>query len=113
MKSLNKLKELHEKTTEGEWLLRTASDLKTAVHCKGYGFVSFPNTDNNVNDMKFIAEAHKYLPRLIEALNECRSQRNLYLDQIYGNGFLVEKSASHDDKELEQILAGTDGNSTT
>lgn len=100
MKSLNKLKELHAKTTQGEW--KATLDFPTdSVCCDGAVIAtSIYKTSNS----EFIVEAHKMVPLLIEALNECRSQRNLYLDQIFGNGFLVEKSASHDDKELEQIL---------
>ena len=116
-KALSDLKKLHESTTQGEWFRQGTNGIYSREH-RYHEFLTLDNGldaanclasttwGNFTNNADFIIESHKMIPRLIKALNECRSQRNIYLDQIYGNGYLVEKAASSDDKELEQILEG-------
>lgn len=113
MKPLNKLKELHAKTTQGEWLLKHEKlkhfendILANCDHCFEEPFVMAQmnrHMDNWKNDAEFIAEAHKLVPRLIEALEKCIEQRNRNISM----GGITENTLIETcDEELEQILEG-------
>lgn len=101
MKSLNKLKELHAKTTEGPWF-------KVMVFKPD--IFEIYTTEKQIcqaiykNDVEFITEAHKYLPRLIEALEKCMEQRDYFIEEFAINPEQADYYIERDNKELEQIL---------
>lgn len=104
MKQLSKLKELHAKTTRGEW--KAILDFPTdSVCCDGAVIAtSIYKTSNS----EFITEAHKTVPRLIEALEKCIEQRDYFIEEFAINPEQADYYIERDNKELEQILEDTD-----
>lgn len=122
MNKLNKLKELHVNTTQGKWEWKCSYVFHNHEH-KGFdtecenvaeGRMHLSSGDEVVlsewieyasdsgiavsqADAVFIAEAHKMVPRLIEALEKAIEQRNDELQQ--NNAWAL-------DLAIEQILEG-------
>src|SRR5690554_6896281 len=110
MKTLTKLKELHAKTTQGELRIERRDYESGDFNFIVYGDVNDfawcleeldPKAKQNAD---FIAEAHKYLPRLIEALEKCMEQRDYFIEEFAVNPEQADYYIERDDKELEQIL---------
>lgn len=104
LKKLKKLKELHAKTTEGPWF-------KVMVFKPD--IFEIYTTEKQIcqaiykNDVEFITEAHKMLPRLIEALEKCIEQRNFYVQEFFRLNFSREAETTDLlNQKLEQILEG-------
>lgn len=109
MNQLKYLKELHAKTTQGEWVVSRTINNYTQVHSKdiikGYPIIKSLRT-NGPSDIQFCVEAHKMLPLLIEALEKCMEQRNQNLICSDFSESERLKIELEDNKELEQILEG-------
>lgn len=108
MQALNKLKELHAKTTEGPWVLEGSGNIPDI----DYWYLSGPLNSKPSKDEIFIAEAHKMVPRLIEALEKAIEQRDklanlLELPNVTYSG-QAKSVKDRGDRELEQILGGGD-----
>lgn len=110
MKKLDDLKKLHESTTQGEWQLQVASTNTSMIWLESLEDSLYLKCSKNmdiIHDTKFIAESHKYFPRLIKALEKCMEQRRAYVSEVSGGWpDLIISRMRKMDQELEQILEG-------
>lgn len=119
LKKLNELKELHAKTTQGELRIERrdyeSGDFNFIVYSDVNDFAWCleeldPKAKKNA---EFIVEAHKYLPRLVAALETCIQALTYYVETRDESKFIAIHSnfkskdyAERTLKELEQILKG-------
>lgn len=118
MKILTELKKLHESTTQRQWkFFDDEEDLHHITVQGGYEhgdlypeLLITTNEEFDVkmkkSDAKFIVESHKYLPRLIKALEVCMEQRNGWIGDSSAKPWIDEEE---NNKQLEQILEGENG----